>query len=68
VVYDKHHIEKAPDREGNHRDATVFELRPLSAIVETAEEAPETEPAKTLEELRTLAKAAIVPPAKTATV
>jgi 5-methylcytosine-specific restriction protein A len=36
VVYDKHHIEKAPDREGHHRDATVFELRPLSAIVETA--------------------------------
>jgi 5-methylcytosine-specific restriction protein A len=70
VVYDKHHIEKAPDREGNQRDAIVFELRPLSAIVETTEETQETEPPKTLEELKVLAKAAatIVPPTKTASV
>ena len=68
MVYDKHHIEKAPDREGNQRDAIVFELRPLSAIVETSEETSETEPPKTLEELRALARgaAAIVPATKTA--
>jgi hypothetical protein len=29
MVYEKHHIEKAPDREGKQRDAIVFELRPL---------------------------------------
>jgi 5-methylcytosine-specific restriction protein A len=67
MVYEKHHIEKAPDREGSQRDAIVFELRPLSAIVEATEEVPETEPPKTLEELRALAKAAaaIFPPTKT---
>jgi 5-methylcytosine-specific restriction protein A len=68
MVYDKHHTEKAPDREGNERDAIVFELRPLSAIVETTDEIPETEPTKTLEELRALAKAATAPPAKTSSV
>jgi 5-methylcytosine-specific restriction enzyme A len=56
MVYDEHHTEKAPEREGNERDAIVFELRPLSAIVETTEETPQTE--RTLEELRALAKAA----------
>jgi 5-methylcytosine-specific restriction enzyme A len=67
MVYEKHHIEKAPDRDGNPRDAIVFELRP---IVETAEKAPEAESPKTLEELRALAKAAsaIVPPTKSASV
>jgi 5-methylcytosine-specific restriction protein A len=70
MVYDRHHIEKAPDREGNQRDAIVFELRPLSAIVEATEETPETESPKTLEELRALAKAAaaIVSATKTASV
>jgi 5-methylcytosine-specific restriction protein A len=70
MAYEKHHIEKAPDREGNQRDAIVFELRPLSAIVETTEDASQTEPPKSLEELRALAKAAaaIVPPTKTASV
>jgi 5-methylcytosine-specific restriction protein A len=68
MVYEKHHIEQAPDREGKQRDAIVFELRPLSAIVETSEETSETEPPKTLEELRALAKAAagINPASKTA--
>lgn len=68
MSYDRHHIEKAPDREGNNRDAIVFELRPLSAIVEATEDAPETEAPKSLEELRALAKAAaaIVPPTKAA--
>lgn len=67
MAYDRHHIEKAPDREGNSRDAIVFELRSLSAIVETTEDAPETEAHKSLEELRALARAAaaIVPPTKT---
>jgi 5-methylcytosine-specific restriction protein A len=64
MVYEKYHTEKAPDREGNQRDAIVFELRPLSAIVETTEEATETHTPTTLEELRELARAAvaIVPP------
>jgi 5-methylcytosine-specific restriction protein A len=68
MVYEKHQIEKAPDREGNQRDAIVFELRPLSAIIESTQDVPDAEPPKTLEELRTLAKAAapIVPPTKSA--
>jgi 5-methylcytosine-specific restriction protein A len=68
MVYEKHHIEQAPDREGKLRDAIVFELRPLSAIVETTEGAAGEEPPKTLEGLRALAKAAagIVPLTKTA--
>jgi 5-methylcytosine-specific restriction protein A len=68
MVYEKHHIEQAPDREGKQRNAIVFELRPLSAIVETTEENSGGESPKTLEELRALAKAApgIVPPTKTA--
>ena len=58
MVYEKHHTENTPDREGQQRDAIVFELRPLSAIVETAEQSPDTEGQKTLEQLRALAKAA----------
>lgn len=67
MAYEKHHIERAPDREGNARDAIVFELRPLSAIVENSEDAP-TDPAKTIEQLRALAKAAagIFPPTQVA--
>jgi 5-methylcytosine-specific restriction enzyme A len=70
MVYEKHHIEKAPDREGNDRDAIVFELRPLSAVVESAEETSEIPTPKTLEELRTLAKAATAtaPPNKIAAI
>jgi 5-methylcytosine-specific restriction enzyme A len=69
MVHEKYHFEKAPDRESNQRDAIVFELRPLSAIVETTEATPETESSKTLEELRALAKAAaaVVSPTKTST-
>jgi 5-methylcytosine-specific restriction protein A len=68
MVYEQHHVERAPDREGNLRDAIVFELRPLSAIIERTEDALETELPKTLEELRRLAKAAaaIVPLTKSA--
>ncbi len=34
MVYETHHIERAPDSHGVERDAIVFELRPLSAVVE----------------------------------
>jgi 5-methylcytosine-specific restriction protein A len=57
MVCEKHHTERAPDRDGNERDAVVFELRPLSAVVEKTEETPESEPPWTLEQLRELAKA-----------
>ncbi|MDW4548834.1 HNH endonuclease [Defluviimonas sp. D31] len=36
-VYEGHHIERAPDTEGNMRDAIVFELRPLESVIETVE-------------------------------
>ncbi|WP_223612356.1 HNH endonuclease [Phyllobacterium calauticae] len=36
-VYDSHHIERAPDRENNLRDAIVFELRPIGSLVEVVE-------------------------------
>jgi len=66
MVYEKHHAERVPDRDGNERDVIVFELRPLSAVVEKTEEAPKSEPPRTLEQLRELAKAAagIFPPTK----
>lgn len=32
------HIERAPDREGNERDAIIFELRPIDAVRMVAEE------------------------------
>lgn len=68
MVYDKHHTERAPDRERNQRDAIVFELRPLSAIVETTDEPAQAEPAKGLEQLRALAKAAVAPSNRTSSV
>ena len=58
MVYERHHFERAPDREGHERSAIVFELRPLSAVVEKAEESATTEPLKSLDELRALARAA----------
>lgn len=58
MVYEKHHFEQAPDRTGNQRQALVFELRPLTAIIETNDEPTTTAGhSKTLEELRALAKA-----------
>lgn len=33
-VYENHHAEQAPDAAGNSRQAIVFELRPLDAIIE----------------------------------
>jgi 5-methylcytosine-specific restriction enzyme A len=59
MVYENHHLEVAPDRTGKQRQAIVFELRPLSAIVERTEDPTITvESAKPLEQLRALAKAA----------
>ncbi|RBO91051.1 HNH endonuclease [Pseudochrobactrum asaccharolyticum] len=43
-ICEAHHTEKAPDREGTLRDAIVFELRPMSNVLETVE----------LQELQTL--------------
>ncbi len=34
MVYEGYHIERAPDRTGNDRNAIVFELRSLDAIEE----------------------------------
>ena len=58
MVYEGHHFERAPDREGNERSAIVFELRPLTAVVERVEESATAEPLRPLEELRSLARAA----------
>jgi 5-methylcytosine-specific restriction protein A len=59
MVYEGHHIERAPDRNGAERDAIVFELRALEAITE-ATEAAGPPSGVTLEELRQLALAAAV--------
>jgi 5-methylcytosine-specific restriction enzyme A len=37
MVYEGHHVERAPDRTGSDRDAIVFELRPLEAVAEIVE-------------------------------
>lgn len=37
MVYDGHQIRRAPDRTGAERNAIVFELRPLEAVVETVD-------------------------------
>ncbi|PSH68491.1 HNH endonuclease [Phyllobacterium brassicacearum] len=60
MVYESHHIEQAPDREGNLRDAIVFELRPIDGVTEVVEElAPRPSSSDTeLEELRKRAFAA----------
>ncbi|MCK1586936.1 HNH endonuclease signature motif containing protein [Bradyrhizobium sp. 169] len=58
MVYEAHHLEKAPDREGNQRSAIVFELRALAAVVEGTEETAAAKPQAALEELRSLARAA----------
>ncbi|MHC2797163.1 5-methylcytosine-specific restriction protein A [Mesorhizobium jarvisii] len=36
-VYERHHLEPAPDREGNERQAIVFELRPIENVDEAVE-------------------------------
>ncbi|MGN6770173.1 MAG: HNH endonuclease [Rhizobiaceae bacterium] len=40
MVYEAHHIEEAPDREGALRNAIVFELRPLESVDEVVEASP----------------------------
>jgi 5-methylcytosine-specific restriction protein A len=57
MVYETHHIERAPDSHGNERDALVFELRPLSAVVEHVD-AEANEAVNNLDELRKKAYAA----------
>ena len=57
VVYEAHHIERAPDRDGTDRDAIVFELRPLEAINESMELVA-TPVVSSLDELREKAMAA----------
>lgn len=37
MVYEAHHVEEAPDREGATRNAIVFELRPLESVDEIVE-------------------------------
>jgi 5-methylcytosine-specific restriction protein A len=59
MVYENHHIERAPDRMGTERDAIVFELRPLEAITETVE--TEAQPLGVrLQDLRERALASVV--------
>ncbi|MDW9444839.1 HNH endonuclease [Sinorhizobium meliloti] len=55
-VYEAHHLEPAPDRLANMRDAIVFELRPVAAVIEKIEEMAPTSP--DLSELRKRAFAA----------
>jgi 5-methylcytosine-specific restriction protein A len=57
MVCEGYHVESAPDRTGAKRNALVFELRPLEAIVETVELEP-VAPYTTLHALRQLAFAA----------
>ena len=38
LVCESFHYERAPDRQGNDRNAIVFELRPLEAVSEVVEE------------------------------
>ena len=61
MVCEGYHLERASDRTGAQRDAIVFELRALEAVVETAEAEPLI-PGATLEELRRLAFNAAVEP------
>lgn len=58
MVYERHHFELARDRDGNQRNAIVFELRPLVAVVEAVEESFASITGKGLEELRNLARVA----------
>ena len=57
MVCEGHHIERAPDRTGAERDAIVFELRALDAVIVSVEEGS-NQPGLTLEDLRQFALAA----------
>lgn len=54
MVCEGYHVERAPDRTGAERDAIVFELRALEAVVEKVEAEPAPS-GVTLEQLRQLA-------------
>lgn len=58
MVYEAHHHEPAPDREGNPRQAIVFELRPLAAVAEQVDAIPPEAGGASIEELRSRAVAA----------
>jgi 5-methylcytosine-specific restriction protein A len=64
MVCETFHGERSPDREGNDRNAIVFELRPLEAVSEIVEErgAP---PKANLQSLLAKALAAAAAPART---
>jgi 5-methylcytosine-specific restriction protein A len=57
MVYENHHVERAPDRTGAERDAIVFELRALEAITEAVEAETQSSGAA-LQDLRLRALAA----------
>jgi 5-methylcytosine-specific restriction enzyme A len=58
MVYENHQIKMAADRDGNQRNAIVFELRRLNAVFERMEEDVATPaPNTTLDQLRALALA-----------
>jgi 5-methylcytosine-specific restriction enzyme A len=63
MVCEGYHLERAPDRKGTKRDAIVFELRALEAVVENVEAQPV--PSRvTLEDLRQLALSAAAQPSQ----
>jgi 5-methylcytosine-specific restriction protein A len=67
MVYEGHHTIRAADSNGNERNALVFELRALSAIVEKVDQTDSSEEtAESFEELRRRAytAAGIFPPKK----
>jgi 5-methylcytosine-specific restriction protein A len=68
MVYETHHIERAPDSNGIERDAIVFELRALSAVLEHVEATEIAKSGDGLNDLRKKAYAAagIFPPSKKA--
>jgi len=57
MVCEGYHLERAPDRTGSERDAIVFELRALDAVIEKVEAEPVAS-GVTLEELHQLALSA----------
>jgi 5-methylcytosine-specific restriction enzyme A len=63
MVCEGYQFERAPDRTGTERDAIVFELRALEAVVEKLETEP-VPPGVALEELRQLAFTAASEPSQ----
>jgi 5-methylcytosine-specific restriction protein A len=67
MLYAGHHVVRAPDTTGAERDAIVFELRPLEAVLETVEAQPVVDAPASLDLLRARAlEAADIAPATTA--